>query len=154
MSIRTIRLVQAGSAGNVHPLLVADDRQSLDSQLPKLTPNPELDLNFALPGIPSKPRIDSTLIPPPHSSFIIIHRVQFRKRMHTTRISEAILFQPMAQYLLLKISKTLTNEIPKDFSPLITVDDGAGTHYFPDRSFKERRVEIVLTTEGEKENVK
>jgi hypothetical protein len=65
MSIRTIRLVQAGSAGNVHPLLVADDRQSLDSQLPKLTPNPELDLNFALPGIPSKPRIDSTLIPPP-----------------------------------------------------------------------------------------
>ena len=153
MSTRTIRLVQAGSVGNAHPLLVADDRQSLDSQLPKLTPNPELDLNFALPGILSKPGIDSTLIPP-HSSFIIIHGVPFRKRMHATRISEAIMFQPMAQYLLLKILKKLTNEIPKDFSPLITVDDGAGTHYFPDRSCKNRRVEIVLTTEGEKENVK
>jgi len=154
MSTRTIRLVQAGSVVNAHPLLVADDRQSLDSQLPKLTPNAELDLNFALPGILSKPGIDGTLIPPPHSSFFIIHGVEFRKRMHATRISEAILFQPMAQYLLLKILKKLTNEIPKDFSPLITVDDGAGTHYFPDPSCKNRRVEIVLTTEGEKENVK
>jgi hypothetical protein len=65
MSTRTIRLVQAGSVVNAHPLLVADDRQSLDSQLPKLTPNAELDLNFALPGILSKPGIDGTLIPPP-----------------------------------------------------------------------------------------
>jgi hypothetical protein len=65
MSTRTIRLVQAGSAGNVHPPLVAYDRQRLDSQLPKLTPIPGFDLNFALPGILSGPGIDSTLITPP-----------------------------------------------------------------------------------------
>jgi hypothetical protein len=57
--------VQAGLAGNVHPSLVAYNRQRLDSQLPKLTPIPELDLNFALLGNLSAPGIDSTLIPPP-----------------------------------------------------------------------------------------
>ena len=123
MSTRTIRLVQAGSAGYVHPPLVAYDRQRLDSQLPKLTPIPGFDLNFALPGMLSGPGIYSTLITPPHSSFNIFHRVQFHKRMHATRISETILFQPMAQYLLLKISKKLANEIPKDFLPSVTVSD-------------------------------
>jgi hypothetical protein len=74
--------------------------------------------------------------------------------MHATRISKARLFQPMAQYLLLKILKKSTNAIPKDFSPMVAVSDGAGTHCFPGQSYKNRRVEIVLTTEGEKENVK
>jgi len=153
MSTSTIRFVQAGSAGNVHPPLVAYDRQRLDSQLPKLTPIPELDSSFALSGNLSEPGIDSTLIPP-DSSFIIIHRVQFRKRMQAAGISEARLFQSMAQYLLLKISKKSKNEIPKDFSPIVKVNDGAETHCGPDQSHKNRRVEIVLTTEGEKENVK
>jgi len=74
--------------------------------------------------------------------------------MLAARISEAGLFQSMAQYLLLKISKKSTNEIPIDFSPMVTVNDGAGTHCGPDQSHKNRRVEIVLTTEGEKGNVK
>ena len=150
---RTIRFVQAGSAGNIHPPLVAYDRQRLDSQLPKLTPTPELDSKFALPANPSGTVIDSTLIPP-GSSFIIIHRVQFRKRMQAARISEAKLFQSMAQYLLLKILKKSTNEIPKDFLAMVAVNDSAGTYCGPDQSYKNRRVEIVLTTEGEKENVK
>jgi len=74
--------------------------------------------------------------------------------MQAVRISEAKLFQSMAQYLLLKISKKSKNEIPKDFSPIVKVNDGAETHCGPDQSHKNRRVEIVLTTEGEKENVK
>jgi len=127
---RTIRFVQAGSAGNIHPPLVAYDRQRLDSQLPKLTPTPELDSKFALPANPSGTVIDSTLIPP-GSSFIIIHRVQFRKRMQATGISEARLFQSMAQYLLLKISKKSTTAIPRDFSPMVTGSDCAERHCFP-----------------------
>ena len=135
MSTSTIRLIQAESVGNVHPPLVAYDRQRLDSQLPKLTPILGLDLNFALPGNLSGPGIDNTLSPP-YSSFIKIHRVQFRKRMQAAGISEARLFQSMAQYLLLKILKKSTNEILKDFSPIVTVNDGAGTHCGPDQSSK------------------
>jgi hypothetical protein len=37
---------------------------------------------------------------------------------------------------------------------MVTVNDGAGAHCGPDQSHKNRRVEIVLTTEGEKGNVK
>jgi len=44
---------------------VACNRQRLDSQLPKLTPIPGLDLDLVLPGNLSGTCIDSTLIAPP-----------------------------------------------------------------------------------------
>jgi hypothetical protein len=49
--------------------LVAYNRQRLDSQLPKLTPIPGLDLDLVLPGNLSGTCIDSTLIASPPQFF-------------------------------------------------------------------------------------
>ena len=86
--------------------------------------------------------------------FMIFHRVHLRSRVYSIWLLDACTFRCVAQYLLLKISAESTSAIQKDFSLRLRWFTAAGAPLVPGISCKNRRVEIVLTMEGETQNVK
>ena len=82
--------------------------------------------------------------------FIIFHRVQLCSRVYAIWLLDAWTFRCVAQYLLSKSSVKSASAIPKDFSLRLWWVMAAGAQLVPGLSCKNRRVKIVLTTEGEK----